>query len=325
MTGKASKIRILYMYKHNRSFVEGDLSMLQRHFDVVPSYFNIRNLFFLPFLVCKSDVTFIWFASYHAFISTIFSKLFSKKVIVVTGGYDVACEKEINYGLLRNPLLKRMVKFVLKNADKILAVSEFNKREIQKYLGMNNAEVIYNGIDSGKLYPQGNKEILVITVGFISWENIKRKGLETFTKAAKYLPDTKFVVIGKAIDDSVNYLESIASGNVKFAGFVPNGELLKYYQKAKVYCQLSYYESFGMALAEAMLCECVPVVTGRGALPEVVGDTGFYAKYGDEKITADAIKKALNSQKGGKAKERIKENFSCGIREEKLVRLIEEI
>lgn len=325
MTGKTKKIRILYVYKHNRSFVKGNLSMLQRHFDVVPCYFNIRNLFFLPFLVCKSDVTFIWFASYHAFISTIFSKLFSKKVIVVTGGYDTACEKEISYGLMRNPLLKRMVKFVLKNVDKILAVSEFNKHEIHKYLGIDKAEVIYNGIDSGEFYPQGNKENLIITVGFISWENIKRKGLETFTKAAKYLPDTKFVVIGKAIDDSANYLKSIASGNVEFAGFVSDRELLEYYQKTKVYCQLSYHESFGVALAEAMLCECIPVVTGRGALPEVVGDTGYYAKYGDEKTTADAIKKALDSQKGGKAKERIKENFSCGIREEKLVRLIEEL
>ena len=74
-----------------------------------------------------------------------------------------------------------------------------------------------------------------------------------------------------------------------------------------------------------MLCECVPVATERGALPEVVGDTGFYAKYGDEKTTADAIKEALNSQKGEKAKERIKENFSCEAREEKLARLIEEL
>ena len=299
--------------------------MLERHFNVVPCYFNIRNLFFLPFLVCKSDVLFIWFASYHAFISTIFSKLFSKKVIVVTGGYDVACEKEINYGLMRNPLLKRVVKFVLKNADKILAVSEFNKGEIQKYLGVGNAEVIYNGIDSSKFYPQGNKENLVITVGFISWENIKRKGLETFTKAAKYLPDTKFVVIGKAIDDSVNYLKSIASGNVEFAGFVSHRELLEYYQKAKVYCQFSYYESFGIALAEAMLCECVLVATERGALPEVVGDTGFFTKYGDEKIAAATVEKALHSQKGRKARERVKENFSREIREEKLARLIEKL
>jgi len=30
-----------------------------------------------------------------------------------------------------------------------------------------------------------------------------------------------------------------------------------------------------MALAEAMCCECVPVVTKKGALPEVVGDTGL--------------------------------------------------
>jgi len=47
-----------------------------------------------------------------------------------------------------------------------------------------------------------------------------------------------------------------------------------------------------------MLCECVPVVTKNGALPEVVGDTGFYVAYDDERDVAEGIKKALKSEKG---------------------------
>ena len=72
--------------------------------------------------------------------------------------------------------------------------------------------------------------------------------------------------------------------HIEFTGFVTDDELLGWYQRAKVYCQLSYYESFGMAAAEAMLCECVPVVTRKGALPEVVGETGFYVEYGESYI-----------------------------------------
>jgi len=98
--------------------------------------------------------------------------------------------------------------------------------------------------------------------------------------------------------------------------------LLHYYQKAKVYCQLSAHESFGVALAEAMSCCCVPVVTRRYALPEVVGDAGFYVPYNDPKATAEAIRKALKSNKGRKARERIKKYFSIKTREK---RLIEEI
>jgi len=66
---------------------------------------------------------------------------------------------------------------------------------------------------------------------------------------------------------------------------------------------------FGMALTEAMACESVPVLTNNVALPEVVGDVGFYVPYGDEKVTAEAIKEALNSNRGKEAREKIKNMF----------------
>jgi len=53
----------------------------------------------------------------------------------------------------------------------------------------------------------------------------------------------------------------------------------------------------------------VPVATRRYALPEVVGDTGFYAPYNDPKATAEAIKKASKSDKGIKIRKRIKNIF----------------
>ena len=49
-------------------------------------------------------------------------------------------------------------------------------------------------------------------------------------------------------------LKAKASHNVEFAGFVPHDQLASYYQRAKVYCQLSAYEGLPNALCEAMLC-----------------------------------------------------------------------
>ena len=92
---------------------------------------------------------------------------------------------------------------------------------------------------------------------------------------------------------------------------------------AKVCVQISAVESFGCALAEAMLCECVPVVTNRGALPEVVCDTGFYVPYKDNKATAEAIKKAL-SYDGSGSRKRIVKLFSLNKRCEKVVDIIKE-
>jgi len=74
-----------------------------------------------------------------------------------------------------------------------------------------------------------------------------------------------------------------------------------------------------------MACGCVPVVTDRGALPEVVGDTGFYVQYGDGKATAEAIGNALISDREAIARKRIEDMFSLREREKVLIELIEKL
>jgi glycosyltransferase involved in cell wall biosynthesis len=59
----------------------------------------------------------------------------------------------------------------------------------------------------------------------------------------------------------------------------------------------------------------------RGALPEIVGDTGFYANYGDPESTARAIEMALTSDSGSKTRERVVSAFSRPRRETMLVKI----
>jgi len=72
-----------------------------------------------------------------------------------------------------------------------------------------------------------------------------------------------------------------------------------------------------------MSCECVPVVTDKGALPEVVGETGFYVK-GDVDSIAKVVKKALRSN-GKNARKRIIKLFDIKKREKKLTKVILEV
>ena len=104
-------------------------------------------------------------------------------------------------------------------------------------------------------------------------------------------------------------------------------ELLDWYQRAKVYVQASAHEGFGITVGEAMLCKCIPVVTDRFSLPEVVGDTGFYVPYEDVKATAEMIKKALEApeEKGKMARERIIKLFTIEKREKKLEKSIRKL
>jgi glycosyltransferase involved in cell wall biosynthesis len=252
----SKKIKILFVRPSKSSFIQRDLELLEEHFNVkvVDSIIRRKNLSGTFRTLCKmlagilwADVTFSWFASYHAYCAVRLSMIFRKKSIVVVGGYEVAKVPEIGYGLMLNPKSARMVKYVLDNANKILAVSEFNKKEILKYTDSKNVELVYNGVDCNTFMGKDGKEDLVITIGYVNGSTLKKKGLEFFVKSAKYLPNMEFVLVGKHVDDSIDYLESIATPNVKFTGFVSNDELLKYCQRARVYVQISAHESFGVS------------------------------------------------------------------------------
>ncbi|MDN7023949.1 glycosyltransferase family 4 protein [Methanoculleus sp. FWC-SCC1] len=273
--------------------------------------------------VLWADITYSWFAHNHAYLAVILSRLFRKKSIVIVGGFEVANEPDIQYGGLLDAKFSRRVRYIIHNADQVFAVSDFNREEIQRLDRHRRIERVYNGIDCTAFTPQKGKEDLVITVCVITRAAIPLKGLDTFISAARALPQTKFAVIGRVLDDGIDILKQDAPSNVAFIESPSKKELLQWYRKARVYCQLSYRESFGVALAEAMSCECVPVVTDRGALPEIVGDTGFIVPYGDPESTAEAIQAALRSGRGKDARERVLTTFSIEQRQQTIRKAID--
>jgi hypothetical protein len=99
---------------------------------------------------------------------------------------------------------------------------------------------------------------------------------------------------------------------------------LPYYQRAKVYAQLSISEGLPNVVCEAMLAGDIPVGTRRGGIPEAIGNTGFYVPYGDVQASAEAIKRALQSPEelGLKARARIMQLYPQQRREEALINII---
>lgn len=220
-----------------------------------------------------------------------------------------------------------MARFVFEKVDLVLAVSKCTAQEVLRRSKLKRLEIVYNGIDTNIFNPGGIKEDFVLTVGAINMNTLKKKGLETFVKAARHLPETKFVLVGGHESAAFNLLKSVATKNVRFTGRVPFAELLDYYRRAKVYAQLSFHESFGMSLAEAMACECVPVITGRAALSEVVGECGYYVPYGDAEATANTIKKALGADRklAKKARRRVVRYFSIERRKIEILKCIDDL
>ena len=250
-----------------------------------------------------SDMIIIWFASFHAIPFTLLNQLFNKKCYIIAGGYDVANYPEIEYGSMRFGYRRNIGQWILKHAQRIIAVSKSNRREIIENCNINpeRVKLIYNAIklkNSQKVFPKKDQ---VLTVGEINEETILRKGLDRFLLVSKAFPDIQFIHIGKwtdkhgkPSDNAFKKLKTISSGNVKFLGFVSEDILKKTFQESKIYLQLSRHEAFGVSVLEAMKYGCVPIVTNAYALPEVVGENGFIIERKAECISA--IKSILENQ-----------------------------
>jgi glycosyltransferase involved in cell wall biosynthesis len=309
------------------SFVRTDLHILESEFQVTP--FRYRRRRDVPGLVAKvatHDVVVSWFAWDQAYWGNRAARRFHRGSVTIAGGFDVVRLPEIDYGNLLSPSNAQRTREALDRSDIILAVSESIAKDAATASGREDIRVVYHGFDESA-YPFGpDKKQVALTVGEVTVSNLKRKGIATFVKAAAHLPDLPFLVVGGTHGAALHALGRIPP-NVRFLGKLPDKELVKLMMESRVYVQASAHEGFGCSLAEAMLCGCVPVITNRGAIPEVVGDTGVYVEYGDPEETSRGIRDAMakSDSVGRAARERITRLFPLEKRRDALIGAVHEV
>jgi len=268
-------MKILFIHKQNSTFIQNDLKILRKHYDVEDFYYTPRKTLQLFKKIKECDLVYIWFISYPAFLVTQINKLcrYKKPVILIAGGFGVA-----EYILKKHKIFKLMSKSAIKNATKILAVSNFTRKEVQKvdYTVYRHAKckVIYNGIDT-KLFKdykiRDNKKPIALTVGNIfSMDRYYLKGIDKFIDVARKNPQGLFYVIGMH-DEVAKNIQNVPS-NCYFLAPVPQEALPFFYNIADTYYQLSRYESFCLTLLEARTCGCnVVTSTEKTGMDEIQG------------------------------------------------------
>ncbi|MCK3683750.1 glycosyltransferase family 4 protein [Maribellus sp. YY47] len=289
---KERKKNILLVYNNFSTFVKTDFDILSAKFEVEKYQYKpvkglyknalefIKQMFYLTVNIRKFDAVYIWFGDYHSFLPVLFAKVFRKKSFLVIGGYDVARIKHLKYGVFTSKLRGFFALYSMNNCTVNLTVSKYVERKVNWIAKKANTELIYNCVTLNKDIAKDGieKEDLTVTVGIIEKEQtFYIKGIDTFIEVARLLPEYKFLIVGLNWEKLAHLLKDLPA-NITIKGKVPHEELIAYYQRAKIYCQLSRSESFGVALAEAMYFGCSPIVTNVGGLPEVVNVYGFKTK-----------------------------------------------
>lgn len=181
----------------------------------------------------------------------------------------------------------------IKNADKLICISEFSARELLKYypnLDERKIEVIYNGFEYHKINISSedqksvlkkfniDKPYLLFVGALVPHKNIERI-IEAYNILKQKGYDYKLVLCGKKgwlYDGIFNKVEELKLKNdVIFTDYVTDYELEAIYSNSSLFIFPSLYEGFGFPPIEAMARK-VPVITSReGALPEIVGDAAL--------------------------------------------------
>jgi glycosyltransferase involved in cell wall biosynthesis len=322
--------RILYVHSRKASFVAIDRAILAERHEVEDLYQpgRLPNPVAVVRGVLRADLVFGWFASWHTFLPITLAWLLRKPSLLIVGGFDTANMPDIAYGHQRGGLRRQASRWVMRRAGRLVTNSDYSLSEIERNTPIppERVTVIHHGVPDPFGEPLLEREPVALTVGAIDHTTLVQKGQIPFVQAAAELPDVAFVFAGRWLDDSVERLRAMAPANVEFTGWLSDEELRERYRRAAVYVQASRHEGFGLAVAEAMLAGCVPVVLNATAMPEVVGDAGVLIESQEPAVVAAGVRRALalGPEAVRRARQRIRMRFPLERRREGILRVVEE-
>jgi len=196
----------------------------------------------------------------------------------------------------------------LRRADVIVAVSEFTRRELQRYFPEITSPIkVVPGASHlqgkmGRTAPDGgHNEQYFLFVGTME----PRKNLPVLLAAYKeytqlYATPFHLKIVGGrgwgGVDANELVRQLALEAYVTVVGKVTEQELRQLYAKSRALVMPSLYEGFGLPVVES-LSMGVPVITSRdSAMSEVAGSAGLYVDPQSIQDVAGALLKMTNDQ-----------------------------
>lgn len=243
-------------------------------------------------------------------------------LLVVSKSYSFMAPLRLVLSVLRCPVLYMV--HHLEWHDRTEGVSSFRKKTVKWFLSCGKkiwvnsrstaSDVISLGIPENRLciVPPGfdrfknDQESKQLPVRILSVGTIcSRKDQLTLVKACSRLADRDFhlFILG---DDTVdrNYAEAVRKEadslgeKVTFTGHLSTAELYSMYNQSHILVNLSHWEGYGIAVAEAMWAGLPVVAVDAGAVPELVthGDNGYLITPGNVESCTGYLEKLIDNR-----------------------------
>ncbi len=190
-------------------------------------------------------------------------------------------------------------------AARVLTISEFSRREIVRWLGVeaDKVEVTYPGVTTlagttkASHRPHDDRPT-VLYVGSVFSRRHVPELVAGFTRLAQRHTDVRLEVVGdnRSIPPVDLMAITAATGlgdRIRVRPYVSDGELATLYAQATAFAFLSDYEGFGLTPLEALALDIPIVVLDTAVAREVYGDAARYVTTLDAASVADGLAQVL--------------------------------
>lgn len=231
----------------------------------------------------------------------------------------------ITYGIELWGNLSKLKKWMLRNSDRILSISNFTKRKIIDihnipHIPPEKIDIFPCTIDPyfktptnpPKLkylldrYKLAKETKVILTVARLS-STARYKGcdkiIQVLPEVIEEIPNVKYLLVGKGDEEEIERLKRMIK-NLKLeeyiilSGYVSDEEIIDHYLLSDVFVMPSKGEGFGITFLEAMACG-VPVIAGNrdGSVDALMnGELGILVDPDNLEEISQAISKVLKRE-----------------------------
>lgn len=221
-------------------------------------------------------------------------------------------------GIIRKWITKK----IIKNASKIWCLCEYQKRAMIEKGLIGNYNVLGNTVNTDifQLKRNNNKNKVKKFIHVSSLSNREKNIfgiLKVFSELEKEGYAFELIMIGgteEYLKEAKTFASSVNLSQVIFTGIIEQGDLPNYYQSADALVMFSNYETFCVAIYEALSCGTYVITTNVADLDKIISpDIGKIIQPKDEGALKRAILEVLENKvncNSEKAHSIIENNFS---------------
>jgi glycosyltransferase involved in cell wall biosynthesis len=237
------------------------------------------------------------------FAAVLLGKYCKKPVVVSARGSDINLYRTL-------PVIRKLLRYVLTNADKAIAVSQALKRAMVQ-LGIREDKIccVPNGVDTQKFCPiqkeQARRDLglpkgrMILSVGNLT----PNKGFDLLIRsfaaltARREYKDLQLSIVGDGLirEELKKLIYNFRlEDRIRLVGAVPHEQLHLWYGAANLFCLASAREGWPNVILESLACGTPVVATSVGGIPEIIrsATVGVLVDR-DERALTEAIGGAL--------------------------------